>query len=169
MNAPEIFRQMPAAAAQDIFVFLESAEKDGYKSLVSTLAERNRLRPIFVQRKPREERNRWLAEAIARRNAEDLAANVLQVWLVGGKKQMICQFLDGLEIAHDENGMVETLPASPGAEKIAAAVESLFASHPASDVAIYLHAFHAMDENPWQELGALLESDPRLSFQATPQ
>ena len=80
---------------------------------------------------------------------------------------MLCDFLDALGIAHDEDGTVEELPAAPPKEKIAAAVDGLLSKYPAESVAIYLHAFRDMDSSiQWPALNEILNDEPRLQLGA---
>jgi len=145
--------------------FLFEKEKALYKAAVEALAKQRNLRPIFVERKPRNERFAWLQNALSRRSGDAIAANLLQIWLVEGHAQLLCDFLDGLGIAHDENGTVEVLPNAPPKEQLAPVIDSLLAKHDPAVVAIYLNAFQALnDDGGWATLGELLESDSRLKL-----
>src|ERR1043165_8586920 len=83
--------------------------------------------------------------AFARKVSDSLASHVLQAWLLGANKEMLCDFLDALEIKHADDGTVDELPKDVAKEKISAAVERLLAKYPAENVAVYLHAFRDMD------------------------
>jgi hypothetical protein len=158
----ELFQSISPALADQIFEHLIEAEKEGYKAVLANLAEKNRLRPQFVQRKPRAERHRWLQSALGKKLADDVAGNVLQVWLLGAKASMLCEFLDALGIPHDERGMIDDLPPAPEEAKLREAIDAVLAKYPREEVAVYLHAFHAMDQEPWPSLTAILTSDDRL-------
>jgi len=156
---------MPAAVAWQIFGFLFEKEKPLYKATIEALAKKRNLRPIFVERKPREERFAWMKDALSKVVNDPVAAHLLQVWLVGAQSAVLCDFLDALGIKHDENGTVESLPSAPAKEALAVAVDALFAKHDAGIVAVYLHTFQALHEDGgWSTLAELLESDPRLKL-----
>lgn len=167
----EIFAQMPAGTAASLFAFLFEKEKPLYKAAIDSLAKQRKLRPIFVERKPREERHQWMKETLSRKQSESVAAHMLQIWLVGEHKQVLCDFLDALSIPHDENGTMDNLPPAPEKEMLVAAVQTLLDKHDAGVVAVYLHAFQALDESGWPTLEALLSEDPRLQLNpaASPQ
>ena len=153
--------------ASQILGFLFEKEKPLYKATIEALAKKRNLRPVFVERKPRNERFAWMQEALARPANDGVSAHLLQVWLVGAQSAVLCDFLDALGIAHDENGTVEELPPAPDKEKVAAAVETLLAKHDAGVVAVYLHTFQALHENGgWPSVGEVLESDARLKLGA---
>jgi hypothetical protein len=163
MTAIEIFGRMSAPQASELFNWLHENDRQAYRSCAGMLASRRKLRPVFVERKPREERNQWMREALSKPANSDLALELLQVWVLGKNESMVCDFLDALAIPHDGKGLIDEVPAEPGSEKVAAAVESLVAKYPAQEVAIYLHLFSRMDDNPWPALRELLGTHPAFS------
>jgi len=160
----EIFSRMPASAATLLFSHLADNEKPLMKATVDTLCKQRKLRPVFIERKPKAERFAWLREACGRKQNESVAAHLLQIWLVGTQKQLLCDFLDGLGITHDEHGTVEELPAAPEKAKLAEVVNTLLEKHDPAVVAVYLHAFLATSDADWTALDELLGEDARLKL-----
>lgn len=159
---------MSAERAAEVFVFLHREQKPVYKAAIQGLANQRNLRGVFIERKPPQERHPWMQNALSRPLSDALASHLLQAWLLGAHKPMLNDFLDALEIAHEEDGTVEELPPSPAKEKIAAAVEKLLAKYPAETVAIYLHAFREMDSAvQWPPLNEILSEDARLKLGVT--
>lgn len=170
MKSHEIFQGMSPALAAEIFTFLQTEQKPVYKAAIQGLANQRNLRGVFVERKPPAERFPWMQAALARKISDSLASHVLQAWLLGANKPMLCDFLDALEIKHSDDGTVDELPAEVSQEKIAAAVEQLLGKYPAESVAVYLHAFREMDSAvQWPALDEVLANDSRLKFGTTPQ
>lgn len=167
MTANEIFARMPANTASALFAHVLENEKPLYKATIETLAKQRKLRPVFVERKPRNERHAWLKEAIGRKQNEAVAAHLLQIWLVGQHAKLLCDFLDGLGIKHDENGTIEELPPSPTRAKLQPVIDSLFEKHDPDVVRVYLHTFQALDEKGWDALADLLETNERLRLTET--
>jgi hypothetical protein len=154
----------PALAAQ-IFTFLQTEQKPVYKAAIQGLANQRNLRGVFVERKPPVERFPWMRAALSRALSDSLASHLLQAWLLGANKPMLCDFLDGMEIKHEDDGTVEELPPAPPKEKIAAAVAHLLEKYPAETVAVYLHAFRDMDSAvQWPALDEILAEEPRLKL-----
>ncbi len=165
MKSHEIFQQMSPALAAQMFTWLQTEQKPVYKAAIQGLANQRNLRGVFVERKPPAERYPWMQAAFARKISDSLASHVLQAWLLGANKEMLCDFLDGLEIKHAEDGTVDELPADLPKEKIAAAAERLLAKYPAETVAVYLHAFRDMDSTvQWPALDEILSEEPRLKL-----
>jgi hypothetical protein len=163
----EIFSQITPAVASQIFGFLFEKEKPLYKATIEALAKKRNLRPIFIERKPREERFQWIKDALGRPVNDPVAAHLLQVWLVGAQAPVLCDFLDALGIAHDKNGTVEELPQAPELEKVKAAVDTLLSKHDPAVVAIYLHTFQALHEQGgWPTLAQVIEGEPKLKLGA---
>lgn len=160
----EIFALMSPAVGESLFSFLMEKERALYKTTIDTLAKQRKLRTVFVERKPRVERNAWLKEVLGKKINEPIAAHLLQIWLVGAHAAVLCDFLDALGIAHDENGTIENLPPAPAKEDLTKAVETLLAKHDPAVVTVYLHAFQALDDEGWKSLAELLEEDPRLKM-----
>jgi hypothetical protein len=106
-----------------------------------------------------------MQEALGRKLNEDNAAHILQLWLVKTQSALLCDFLDGLGIKHDEHGMVEDLPPAPPREQLAALIETLLAKHDAGVLSVYLHAFNSLNDSPWETLAAILSSDARLRLE----
>lgn len=167
MKSHEIFKHMSPALAAEIFIFLQRDQKPVYKSAIQGLANQRNLRGVFIERKPPAERHPWLQNALSRPLSDALASHLLQGWLLAAQKPMLNDFLDALEIAHEEDGTVEELPPCPPKEKIAAAAAKLLEKYPAEAVTIYLHAFRDMDSAvQWPALDEILADDARLKLGA---
>ena len=166
MRSHEIFQRMSPALAMDIFTYLHASDRNIYKAVIQGLASQRNLRPVFVERKPPAERHAWMKAALARKISETLASHVIQAWLLGAHRQMLCDFLDWLGLAHDDDGTVEEIPPAPPKEEIAAAVEKLLGKYPPESVSVYLHAFRDMDSAVrWPPLDEILRDDTRLQLQ----
>ncbi|MGI8957932.1 MAG: hypothetical protein ACR2II_13615 [Chthoniobacterales bacterium] len=167
MKSHELFQHMSPALSQEILGYLQQERTSDYKHVVQGLAQQRKLRPIFVERKPPAERYPWLQAALGRKVSDTFAAHILQAWLLGDNRSLLCDFLDALGIAHDADGTVENLPESPSTEKLREVITGLLAKYPAERVAIYLHAFHDMDTTvSWPPLGEVLAEDERLQLVA---
>ncbi len=113
MSPNDVFIQMPESTCAALLADLHENEKPLYKNLIENLAKQRKLRPVFVERKPRAERFAWIKDALGRKQNEPVAANLLQIWLVSRHPAMLCDFLDSLGIEHDDNGTVSQMPPQP--------------------------------------------------------
>jgi len=165
MRSHEIFQHISPALAAEIFTFLQTEQKPVYKAAIQGLANQRNLRGVFIERKPPAERFPWMQAAFARKISDSLASHVLQAWLLGANKEMLCDFLDALEIKHADDGTVDELPPEMPKEKIAMAVDRLLGKYRAENVAAYLHAFRDMDNTvQWPALDEVLAEEARLKL-----
>ena len=165
MRAHELFQNMSPTMAAEVFNYLQKEQKPVYKAAIQGLANQRNLRGVFIERKPPNERFPWMQQALSRPISDALASHLIQGWLLGANKAMLNDFLDALEIAHEEDGTVEELPPCPPKEKIASAIQVLVGKYPAEAVAVYLHAFRDMDSSvQWPALNELLGEMPELQL-----
>jgi hypothetical protein len=166
LRSHEIFARLPTETAARMFAELHEVQKPVYKAALDSLAKAHNLRPVFLERKPRKDQHLWLVEKVRRRLHDSIAAHLLQAWLVGLHKDLLCDFLGGFGISHDENGTVQELPPSPPREDLLRVINSLRSRYDSELLAIYLNAFQSMDSEGWETLGALIAEDPALQLGA---
>jgi len=61
----EIFGRLSPKLTNEIFAHLLENEKPVYKAMIQNIATRRKLRPVFIERKPRDERHDWLKQALS--------------------------------------------------------------------------------------------------------
>ncbi|HEX4086952.1 MAG TPA: hypothetical protein VHY22_18700 [Chthoniobacteraceae bacterium] len=166
MSPNEVFFHMSAATCGGMLSDLFENEKPLYKNLIENLAKQRKLRPVFIERKARTERFAWIKDALGRKQNEPVAANLLQIWLVSRHPGMLCDFLDSLGIKHDDNGTVEAMPPQPEKPALEAAIAALLEKYDPAIVAVYLHAFQALDDTGWPLIDEIIAADPRLHLGA---
>lgn len=167
MTAHQLFQKMSPSLGQQIVAWMRDQEKNVYKAALTSLAQQRNLRPVFVQKKSRDQQAAWMLESLKLRVTEAVGENVLQVWLMKGKPTMLAAFLDEIGVAHDGNGGVEgDLPETLAKDKVASGVAKVLAVHPGEEVAVYLHVFQLQQPGGWPEIAALLESDSKLALGA---
>lgn len=163
LTSHELIGFMSPNLAGEILAYAFESDKPLYRSTLNAVAEIRKVRPIFLERQPRPQRNTAIIASLSRPALETAAASLIRVWLVKKQNAMLCQFLDALSIPHKE-GVVDDLPPSMDDEKLRAAVEGLLAKFPHEAAAVYLLAFNEMNEANWPNLKTMLETDPRLQL-----
>ena len=165
MTSSQLFDQMPTDLGMEIIDYTHATEKALYKAMLDTVAQARKVRPVFLERQPRLDRNLTLLQSLARPAMTTAADSLLRAWLLKKHSQLLIDFLDALSIKH-EKGMVEELPKTVEDAALRNAVESLLAKHPHPVVAVYLHAFNSMNTENWMNLEMLLKEDARLKLTA---
>ena len=165
LKSHELLGFMSPALANDILSFTFESDRPAYRAMLNAVAETKRVRPVFLERQPRNERHAVMLTALTRPNMDPAAAALIRAWLVKKHAAMLTDFLNALEIKN-EKGVVDDLPATMDDAKLQAAVELLLGKYPHEVVAVYLNAFNDMNEAGWANLKGLLESDTRLQLGA---
>jgi hypothetical protein len=163
LKSHELIGFMSPGLAADILNFAFQEDKPTYKATLAAVAEARRLRPVYLLRQPRAQRDVMILNTLTRPSLDTAAAALIRAWLLKKHKAMLVDFLDALGIAH-QDGVVETLPDKVEDETLRAAVEKLLGKYPAEVVAVYLHAFNEMNEVNWENLTRLLTDDNRLQL-----
>ena len=165
LTSHELFGFMSPALANEILNFAYESDKPTYKATMSAVAQARRLRPVFLERQPRPQRQATMISTLARPGLEAIAGGLIRAWLVQKQKPMLVDFMNALGIAN-KDGVVEDLPATMDDAKLKSAIETLLAKHPPEVAAVYLNAFNDMNEASWPNLKTMLEGDARLQLGA---
>jgi len=163
MTAHELFGFMSPKMATEIVEWTFEEDKPTYKAALQGVAASKKVRPVFLQRQPRAQRDAAMVGAFGRPALEQAAGAILRNWLTKGKTAMLTDFLDGLGLEH-EKGVLENLPDGVEDAKLNEAVNSILEKHPQEYVAVYLNAFNSMNETSWANLDTMLRNDERLQL-----
>jgi len=167
MRAYQIMQGMSPDLGREMLVYFRDGEhREVYTTTVSTLASQKKLRPVFIQKKPKDAQVDWMLKALGQRGADQVAEHLLQLWLMKEHQVILVDFLDGLGIEHDGDGAVEDLPETLEAGKVKSAVDALLAKHPAEPVAVYLHMFQLQSPGGWDALGEEIASREEFALGA---
>ncbi|MDB6053840.1 MAG: hypothetical protein JWN25_1363 [Verrucomicrobiales bacterium] len=163
LTAHELFGFMSSGLATQILEQAFASDKDLYRLTVKGVAEAKKVRPIFLERKPKAERHADMAAVLAKPYLDVVAGNLIRGWLLKKHKDMLIDFLTALGVPH-KDGTVDDLPVEMEDIKLKPAIDQLLAKYPAEEVAVYLNAFFTMNDVTWENLKTILEVDPRLQF-----
>jgi hypothetical protein len=163
LTAHEIIGFMSPKLALEIIEQTHQSEKAVYRTILNTVAEVKKVRPIFLEHKPRAERNQELLSMLVKPRLELMAVTLLQTWLLKNQAPMLADFLNALAIPH-QNGAVENLPETMDDAKLKPAVDLLLSKYPREHVGVYLRVFNDLNEAKWPTLAEMLDKDPRLQL-----
>lgn len=163
MFAHEMFKKMSPDLGLSIVGWLRENEADVFRTALHSLAQQRKLRPVFVTRKSRPEQAAWFMDQLKMRGNEAVGENLLQIWLMKGRSEMLSIFLDAIGVKHDGKGGVDgDIPTAFDAAKVKAGAEALLEKFPAGEVAVYLNLFQLQQPGGWKEISDLIEGDARL-------
>ena len=152
---------MTPALAAEVLEFAYQTEKKLYRAALEAVASQRKLRPVFLERLARTDRAPLMIGALRRPELSLITDNLIRHWLLGNHSAMLSDFLTNLGITNNQ-GAVDQLPDSVGEAPLRSSIDSLLAKYPTEVVAVYLNAFNQFNEAGWENLNALLKSDPRL-------
>jgi len=159
----ELFGFMTPTLANEIIESTFTHNKELYRATLSAVADARKVRPVFLERKPRIDRHKAMIDMLGRPRMNVAAASLIRGWLMKSETTLLGDSLDALGIEHKE-GAVDDLPEQVDDEKLKAGVEQVLEKHPAEKVAIYLNAFAEMNEVEWPNLKTVIDSDSRLQL-----
>jgi hypothetical protein len=163
LNSHELLGFMTPTLAADILQFTYDSDKPAYKATMAAVAQAKHVRPIFLERQPREIRHLTMLSVLTKPQLDAAAAALLRAWLVKKHKAMLIDFLNSLGIPNEE-GVVEDLPTGVDDAKLKEAVELLLGKYQPEVVSVYLNAFNDMNTANWPNLKTMLENDSRLQL-----
>ena len=126
-------------------------------SALAALVKARHMRPQAARALPAATQAKVLASVLD--PGEALAASLLVALHLGQRRPLLSAFLDALGLAHDGGILKDEGPAAPITEPAArTAVKALAASHPPSQILVYLNTLWLQDPARWDALRASGES-----------
>ena len=167
MTAHEMFQKMPPELGQTIIGWLRDSERAVFRTAVDSLAQQRKLRPVFVTRKTKPEQAAWLVDQLKMRGNEAVGENLLQIWLMKGRSEMLSTFLDAVGVPHDGKGGIDgEIPSVLDPDKVRAGAKALLEKFPAGEVAVYLNLFQLQQAGGWPPIAEVIAADSRLQVGA---
>lgn len=143
--------------------YFRNEERAAYTNILANLAGQRKLRPVFIQRKPVADQIAWMIRTLQLPSCDDLAQQLLELWLMSTQAEMMGAFLTALGVEHDGDGRVDDIPRTLDGDKVKAGVDTLLERFPVEEVALYMHIFNSQQTGGWPEIEEALD-DPRLAW-----
>lgn len=166
MKPHQLFQAAGAEMQREIVAYLQNEQRPAFRTAINQLAIARKLRPVFLQRKSKEQQAAWLADQLRLKSSDSLAEQVIQVWLLKGQTKMLAAFLDAIGVEHKDGEVSADLPDDIDTKKAKAAIDSLLKKFPAKHVAIYLHLFQTQKEGGWAGLAAAMTECDAIKLNA---
>ncbi len=142
--------------ASSVFTYLRAEQREVYTAALVSMTARRNLRPVFIQKKSGDQQVAWMVKQAKMRGSEEIGEHVLQLWLMKGHTDMLIDFLDSLDIAHDGEGAADDIPDEFEAEKLKETVAMLESKYGAELTRVYLQVFQLQRSTPWPEIEAAI-------------
>jgi hypothetical protein len=151
-----IWGGMSEEAATTVLGDVKRESPEMYREALNAAAGSLKMRPQVLRQQPGPRQAATIRRALTQVNQQDLGAHLLIEWLTKCQKPMLGQFLDDLDISHEDGTVKEEIGAEPDAERLTAAIERLNGNFPPEHVRIYLSAFSVITADDWERLPNLI-------------
>jgi hypothetical protein len=156
MRAFQVFAGMEPQQAERLQRALAEKAPAVSAQAVAVAAATMSARPQYLRKQPFEKQAAAVRRALSRVRSNDMAEEVLAVYFLECRKELLLEWLDLVGLAHEEGMLKEASPAAPPPAKLRAAVERFRAAGDEPDRELLLRAFAAQTSIEWPELDALL-------------
>ena len=156
MRPYQIFAAMDPEAAQHFFGGLSDGAPVMYAQLIHAAAAAMKSRPAYVKKLSADKQANAMRRALARVGADPLAEEMLAVYFLECRKELLAEWLDGLGIEHEDGTLKADAPEQPEEGKLREFVGTFRTGEDASDRELLLRAFSAQTAIEWPALEAML-------------
>ena len=157
MRAYQVFAAMsPDRAAAVMSGLSENAPQMFKQALFAASASMN-ARPIYLQRQPFEKQVGAVRRALSRVAANGVAEEILAVYFLECRKELLVEWLDLLGIEHEDGILEADSPEAPEKAVLQKARDSFCGVDDDADRPLLLNAFAAQSAIDWPDLEALLD------------
>jgi hypothetical protein len=156
MRSFEVFASMSPEQATGVMRSLKKAAPAMYAQALAAAAAALRARPVYLARQPIEKQAASIRRALARVAASPVAEELLAVYFLECKRDLLIEWLDTLGIEHDEGTLAEDSPASPPKAKLAKSTRAFRSVDDDADRELLLAAFAAQESIDWPDLDELI-------------
>jgi hypothetical protein len=163
VKAHEIYSATDSEIITGMLDWFRENDRNVYKTAVTTLTSRRKLRPVFIQKKPLGEQYDWIHRSLKIPLFDSIGEQLLQAYLMSAQQSLLGMFCDGLGIPHDGKGsVIGDLPKNLDAARLDETIDRLAGLFDPRILTLYLRCFNLQQPGGWPELTAKLEADARL-------
>jgi hypothetical protein len=123
MRAYQVFGRMSDAEAGRFLAVLAEKAPAFHVQALGAAAAAMRARPQYLMRQPHEKRAELVRRALARVAASAVAEELLAVYFLDCRKELLVEWLDAVGLEHEEGSLKADEPACPAPAKLDAALE----------------------------------------------
>jgi hypothetical protein len=166
MRAYQVFGRMSDEEAARFLAVLAEKAPAFHVQALGAAAAAMRARPQFVMKQSHEKRAQGVRRALARVGASPVAEELLAVYFLDCRRELLVEWLDALGLEHEEGMLKADEPPEPDPKQLARKVEAFRAAAGAAgepgdraERDLLLRAFAAQTAIDWPALERLL-SEP---------
>jgi len=161
MRAYQVFAAMDPKHAEGVLAALGEKAPGVTAQAVAVAAATMNARPQYLRRQPFEKRAAAVRRALARVKANDMAEEVLAVYFLECRKELLEEWLGLVGLEHEDGVLQDDTPEAPPAEALEGAVARFRTAADDPDRSLLLRAFASQTSIDWPALDALVLGDVR--------
>lgn len=158
IRAYQIFAAMSPEQSETLLREIAEKSPGSFTQAVYAAAAAFKSRPQFLAKQPFAKRASMVRRALARVSTNPVAEELLAIYFLECKQDMLAEWLDALGIEHEEGSLKEDTPAEPPIAKLQEVVKSFRGDGEDFDRELLLKAFAAQDAIDWPALDELIAS-----------
>jgi hypothetical protein len=159
MRSFQVFASMTPEHATEMMRALKQDAPGMFAQALAAAAAAFKARPVYIARQPLEKQAASIRRALARVAASPVAEELLAVYFLECKKDLLVEWLDSLGIEHEDGTLAEDTPPAPPKAKLTKATKAFRTKDDDADRGLLLAAFAAQSSIDWPDLDALLGED----------
>lgn len=156
MRSYQVFAAMSPECAQSVMSGLSEKSPQTFKQALFAASAAMNARPVYLQRQPFAKQAQAVRRALSRVAANGVAEEILAIYFLECRKELLVEWLDALGLEHEEGTLVEDQPAAPDEKVLREARDAFCAVDDDADRELLVSAFAAQTAIDWPELEALL-------------
>jgi hypothetical protein len=156
LRSYQVFAAMTPEDAHRMMRGLSQKAPATFRQAVDAAALAMRARPVYLRNQPFEKRADAVRRTLARVAANPVADELLAIYFLECRKELLIEWLDLVGVAHEEGSLKEDAPPQPPEEKLREAAEKYLGQGDDADRGLLLRAFAAQHAVEWPALDALL-------------
>ena len=159
MRSFQVFAAMTPERATELVASLKEKSPGMFAQALAAAAAAMRARPVYIARQPMEKQAAAIRRALARVSASPVAEELLAVYFLECRKELLIEWLDAVGIEHDEGSLKDDEPKQPSKKKLGDATKSFRETDDDPDRELLLAAFAAQSAIEWPALDVLVGAD----------
>jgi hypothetical protein len=159
MRSYQVFAWLPPQHAEQMLARLAEKAPAMFVQALAAASAALKARPVYLQRQPFAKRAQAVRRTLSRVSTNAIADEVLAVYFLECRKELLVEWLDLLGIEHKDGTLEADAPPAPPDKKLRDAVAGFRAAGDDADRELLLRAFAAQDAIEWPVLDELLGGD----------
>ena len=149
MRAFQIFAGMKPEQAENVFREIAEKSPASFTQAVYAAASAFKSRPQFLIKQPFAKRASLVRRALAQVTSNVVSEEMLAIYFLECKKEVLIEWLDGLGVDHEEGSLKEENPQQPEANKLQKAIDEFRGKDDSADRDLLLKAFASQSAVDW--------------------